>query len=217
VTVSTARQAALAVLWVQVAGLVIGGSYLAFEVAGPARWIFLADTVLVSASIGLWAALLGGYLRGVRLPENTPLLVAFRLIFPWLIALRAALWLLQTLSILGGAGDTSNPIAVILLFLTSGTGLVANLAIFAISSLLFVQPENPLGRARLLTWLNISAMVAVAITIMNIWPPTGFAATPSLIDRAIYAVGGVLDLSATLLLMRAVRLVPGGRGEGSRE
>ena len=204
---STARLSALSVLWVQVVGLVIGGVYLASEISGPVRWLSLADAALVSLSLGLWTALLGGFLRGSSVPGNHKLLLAFRLVFPWLIALRAATWLLQTLTILGGAGDTSNPVAVILLFLASGAGVVANLAIFAISSLLFTQPENAVGRARLLTWLNFSATISVAVTIMNIWPPTGFAPTPSLIDRSIYGLGGALDVAATLLLMQAVRLM----------
>lgn len=213
-----ARQATLVALWVQIAAMIASGVYGALSGSGPRDslwWLSIAGTLLAVTSLALWTLLLGGYLRGLAAPEHSGLLRAFRRTFPWLIALNAALLLVISAAVmtasLSGLADEVNPLAALLYFLASGTGLVTNLAIFAVTSLLFTQPDNPLGRARLLTWLNVSAAASVAFTIMSVWPPAGLLSVHTLADQLISGVQGLLDVAVTLLLMQAVRLLPAGR------
>ncbi len=198
---------ALAALWVQVAALIAYGVYQGLT-GGADVWLSLADVVLATLSLGLWTALLGEFLRGAAVPAGDPRLRAFRLIFPWLIALRAALWLFTSLAILGGAGDTANPVAVLVLFLVWGGGIVGGLAVYAISAVLFVRPDDAAGRARLATWLNISAALSVAMTVMNVFPPSGFVPPPELPEQLIWAALGALDVLATVLALWAVQRSP---------
>ncbi|AWN23520.1 hypothetical protein DKM44_10030 [Deinococcus irradiatisoli] len=190
----------------QVAALVAYGVYQGLS-GGADVWLSLLDVGLATLSLGLWTALLGDFLRGVAVADTSRRLRVFRFVFPWLTALRAAMWLFTSLAILGGAGDTANPIAVLALFLVWGGGIVAGLAVYVVSSVLFVRPDLG-GRARLVTWLNVSAALSVALTVMNVWPPTGFVPPPSLREQVIWGVQGVLDVGATLLALRAVQLAP---------
>lgn len=208
-----ARRAALGALWVQVAALIAYGIYQALGSSGADLLLNSLDVVLATLSLGLWTVLLGDFLRGAqpgqaqpRLPD--PRLRVFRAVYPWLIALRAAMWLLTSLALLGGAGDTANPLAVLVLFLVWGGGIVGGLAVYTISAALFATPGDAAGRARLLAWLNLSAALSVAMTVMNVWPPTGFVPTPALTDQLIWAGLGMLDVLATLLALRAVQVTP---------
>ena len=213
------RRAALITLWAEVLAVAAYGVYNVWQ-GGPDTLATLlngADSLLAALSLGLWTVLLAGFLGGAAVRAGDLRLGAFRLIFPWLIALRAAVWLLGTLAILGSAGDSANPIAVLALFLVWGGGIVAGLAVYAISAALFVNPADAAGRARLLTWLNISAALSVAITVMNIWPPQDFGSVPDLQAQLIYTVLGVLDVAATLLALRAVQLAPVGEKFGEDE
>ena len=204
------RRAALIALWMQVLAVAAYGVYNVWQGSPDtlATLLSAADSLLAALSLGLWTLLLGVFLRGAAVRPSDARLMAFRLIFPWLIALRAAVWLLGTLAILGSAGDNANPVAVLALFLVWGGNVVAGLAVYAISAVLFVNPADPAGRARLLTWLNVSAALGAAITVMNLWPPQGFGSMPTLSDQIIFAVLGVLDVLATLLALRAVQLAP---------
>ena len=116
---ASARRLALGTLWMQVAALIVYGVYDALR-GGEAWWLGTADVVLATLSLGLWTVLLGVFLRGEVVDASDRRLIAFRLIFPWLIALRAAVWLLSTLAILGDAGNAANPVAVLTLFLVWG-------------------------------------------------------------------------------------------------
>ncbi|WP_420597107.1 hypothetical protein [Deinococcus sp.] len=204
---ASARRLALGALWVQVAALVVYGVYDALR-GGPAWWLGTADVVLATLSLGLWTVLLGVFLRGVAVDASDRRLTAFRLIFPWLIALRASIWLLSTLAILGDAGNNANPVAVLTLFLVWGGNIVAGLVVYAVSAVLFVKPADAAGRARLLTWLNVAAALGAGIALMNIWPPTGFVPAPAFQDQLISGVQGALDVTATLLALRAVQVAP---------
>ncbi len=201
-----ARRAALTALWVQVAALVVYGGYDAARSGGPEVWLGALDALLATLSLALWTALLGGLLRHVSAPATDARLRVFRLVFPWLIALRAAEWLLTSLAILGGAGDTANPIAVLALFVVWGGGIATGLGVYVISAGLFAKPSDAAARARLLTWLNVAAALSVAMTVMNVWPPTGFGHPPARLDQVIWAALGALDVLATLLALRAVQL-----------
>lgn len=197
----------------QVAALIAYGIYQAFGSSGADLLLNSLDVVLATISLGLWTLLLGDFLRGA-LPKQSRLgtpdtrLRIFRTVYPWLIALRAAMWLLTSLALLGSAGDTANPVAVLVLFLVWGGGIVGGLAVYTISAALFATPSDTVGRARLLTWLNLSAALSVAMTVMNVWPPTGFVPAPALTDQLIWAGLGVLDVLATLLALRAVQVSP---------
>lgn len=216
VPASTARRLALAALWLQVVTLVVYGIYDAFRSSGANLLLSSLDVVLATISLALWTALLGNFLRGEAVKLTDVRLRVFRLTYPWLIALRAAVWLLTSLAILGGAGDTANPLAVLLLFMVWGGGITAGLALYTVSAVLFTNPADTTGRARLMTWLNLSAMLGVAITVTNLWPPTGFVPTPKLADQLIWAVLGLEDLVATLLALWAVRLMGGALVEGEK-
>jgi len=210
---AAARRAALVALWVQVVTLIAYGVYQAIGSSGADLLLNSLDVVLATISLGLWTLLLGDFLRGAmpqqaQLGVSDPRLRVFRAVYPWLIALRAAMWLLTSLALLGGAGDTANPVAVMVLFLVWGGGIVGGLAVYTISAALFAAPGDPAGRARLLTWLNLSAALSVGMTVMNIWPPTGFVPAPGLTDQLIWAGLGILDVLATLLALRAVQMMP---------
>ncbi|TSA86349.1 hypothetical protein FNU79_06705 [Deinococcus detaillensis] len=212
----TARRAALTALWLQVVTLVVYGIYDAFRRTGADLLLGSLDVVLATISLVLWTVLLGDFLRGETAELTDARLRVFRLIYPWLIALRAAVWLLTVVAILSGAGDTANPIAVLLLFVVWGGGIAAGLALYTVSAVLFASPADTTGRARLMTWLNLSAMLGVAITVTNIWPPTGFVPMPKFSDQLIWAGLGLEDLVATLLALWAVRLMGGALVEGEK-
>ena len=210
---AVARRAALVALWVQVVTLIAYGVYQAIGSSGADLLLNSLDVVLATISLGLWTLLLGDFLRGAlpqqaQLGVSDPRLRVFRAVYPWLIALRAAMWLLTSLALLGGAGDTANPVAVLVLFLVWGGGIVGGLAVYTISAALFAAPGDPAGRVRLLTWLNLSAALSVGMTVMNVWPPTGFVPAPGLTDQLIWAGLGILDVLATLLALRAVQVMP---------
>ncbi|AZI42374.1 hypothetical protein EHF33_06095 [Deinococcus psychrotolerans] len=216
VNAPTARRAALTALWLQVVTLVIYGIYDAFRKTGADLLLGSLDVVLATISLALWTVLLGNFLRGETAKLTDARLRVFRLTYPWLIALRAAVWLLTVVAILSGAGDTANPIAVLLLFVVWGGGIAAGLALYTVSAVLFASPADTTGRARLMTWLNLSAMLGVAITVTNIWPPTGFVPMPKFSDQLIWAGLGLEDLVATLLALWAVRLMGGALVEGEK-
>lgn len=200
----------------QVATLIVYGIYDVVRSSGANLLLSSLDVVLATISLALWTALLGDFLRGEAAKLTDTRLRVFRLTYPWLIALRAAMWLLTLLAILGGAGDTANPLAVLLLFAVWGGGIAAGLALYTVSAMLFTNPADTIGRARLMTWLNLSAMLGVAVTVTNLWPPTGFVPAPQFSDQLIWAVLSFEDLVATLLALWAVRLMGAGLVEGER-
>lgn len=212
------RSLALGVLWVQVASLFCLVAYALWaDRLDEVAWMNALDSFLAALVLWWWTAILSRVTLGQAI-STEPLpgpdapgagqLRALRLVFPWLTALRLSLWFLTALGVVSDSSVEANPVALTALLTTWGAAIFASNAVYGSLARLAANPADPIGRERLLGWLNLSAALSVAMTVFNVVPIAGFSTTPDLTNQLVYGLSGVLDVIATLLAFQAVKTVP---------
>ncbi|UQN07145.1 hypothetical protein [Deinococcus sp. QL22] len=216
------RSLALAALWVQVASLFGLVAYVLWRgnAAGGLDelvWLSAFDSFLAALVMWWWTATFARVTLGQAI-STEPLpgpdapgagqLRALRATFPWLTALRLSLWFLTVLSVVNTSSSEANPVALTALLTVWGAAIFASNAMYGSLARLATNPADPVGRERLLGWLNLSAALGVAMTVVNVVPTAGFSSTPNLTSQLVYGVIGLLDVAATLLAFRALQTMP---------
>ena len=204
-TPQTWRTAALGALWVQVATLLFTAAYALWrDPRGPDGWLGGLEALLAALALAWWTALLGRLLRGETTGPGDGVRRALNLTFPWLTALRLALWGTLGLGLMAGIAPEANPVALTVLMTVWFGAILSSNAVFGTLTRLSAEPGDPLLRRRFQDWLNLSAALAVGMTVLNVVPIRGFSGTPELGTQLVYGVGGLLDVLATVLALRAV-------------
>lgn len=214
ITAQTWRAAALGALWVQVASVLFTAAYALWrDPHSLDGWLSGLEALLAALALAWWTALLGRLLRGQATPPEDGTRRALSLTFPWLTALRLGLWGTLGLALLAGAAPEANPVALTALMTVWFGAIVSSNAVFGTLVRLSGAPGDPPLRQRLREWLNLSAALAVGMTVLNVVPVRGFSGTPELGTQLVYGLGGLLDVLATVLALRAVMaLGPGTAG-----
>ncbi|WP_394649627.1 hypothetical protein [uncultured Deinococcus sp.] len=214
ITAQTWRAAALGALWVQVASVLFTAAYALWrDPRSLDGWLSGLEALLAALALAWWTALLGRLLRGQVTPPEDGTRRALSLTFPWLTALRLGLWGTLGLALLAGAAPEANPVALTALMTVWFGAIVSSNAVFGTLVRLSGAPGDPPLRQRLREWLNLSAALAVGMTVLNVVPVRGFSGTPELGTQLVYGLGGLLDVLATVLALRAVMaLGPGTAG-----
>lgn len=70
------------------------------------------------------------------------------------------------------------------------------------------HPEDPVARARLLSWLNAAAPLSLALGVVNVVPVARLAGAPDAVSLTVYGLHALLDVAATLLALKAVQTAP---------
>jgi hypothetical protein len=218
------RSWALAALWVQVASLFGLVAYVLWRGNGAGGldelvWLSAFDSFLAALVMWWWTATFAHVTLGQAI-STEPLpgpaapgagqLRALRASFPWLTALRFSLWFLTVLSVVNTSSSEANPVALTALLTVWGAAIFASNAMYGSLARWAPNPADPLGRERLLGWLNLSAALSVAMTVFNVVPLAGFSSVPTLTSQVVYGVAGLLDVVATLLAYRALQTMPAG-------
>lgn len=178
---------------------------LLYHRAGGA-WYTASDALIGAAMQGLWVWLLLGYFRGRETDDWNGLFVAYRALFPLLVAWRGLLFFLTLAGVLGAAGGPGT-VAWLLLFVAWGGGLLANIGVYVFSLRLLMEPANPAPRLHLRRWLEWSAILGAAMTIMNVYPPKDLP-RPDAVEMLVWGLSGALDVAALLMLRRALAEAP---------
>ena len=208
------RGAALGALWVQVAALLFTAAYALWrDPRSPDGWLGGLEALLAALALAWWTVLLGRLLRGEATSPGDGTRRALSLTFPWLTALRFGLWGTLGLGLLAGVAPEANPVALTALMTVWFGAIVSGNAVFGTLIRLAGTPGDPLLRQRLREWLNLSAALAVGMTVLNVVPIRGFSGTPEPGTQLVYGVGGIIDVVATVLTLRAVMAL--GPGEGT--
>ncbi|MDL2343329.1 hypothetical protein QOL99_04095 [Deinococcus sp. MIMF12] len=203
------RTPALALLWVQVGGLVGLAAYLLWrEGFAGVGWLNGGEALLAALVLGLWTAVLGRFTAGRGTPPEDGTLRGLRALFPWLTSLRLALWFLTLVSVLGGAAPQANAVALTALLTVWPAAVLAGNAVYGTLARLAPDPADLLRRARLADWLNVAAALSLAMAVFNVVPVAGFSSLPEGVDLWVYGLSGVLDVAATLLARQAVLTAP---------
>lgn len=210
------RAAALAALWMQVAALLGTAAFALWRSADVSRYFNAAEALLAALVMAWWTTLLGRVLRARPTPGTDGVWRALTLTFPWLTSLRGALWGLTLFGILGGATPEANPVALTALLTLWGAAILASNATYGTLARLSGEPLAAAPRRRLMDWLNLSAALSLGMAVLNVVPILGFSSAPTLSTQLVYGLGGLLDVTATLLALRALQVQPVPGGEESR-
>ncbi|GGS31601.1 hypothetical protein [Deinococcus knuensis] len=210
------RAAALAALWVQVAALIGTAAFAAWHSQDLSRYFNAAEALIAALVMAWWTTLLGRTLRAHPTPGTDGVWRALTLTFPWLTSLRGALWALTLFSVLGGATPEANPVALSALLTIWGAAIVASNAMYGGLARVSTEPLAAAPRRKLMDWLNLSAALTLGMTVLNVVPIPGFSGDPDLSTQLVYGLGGLLDLTATLLALRALQVQPVPGGEQSK-
>lgn len=209
------RSAAVAALWALVVAtfaltafsLWQAESVDAFSIFGALR-LFLAALVLV-----WWTQVFTRYTAGQGARElegvvvDGPLL-ALRAVFPWLTAIRLTLWAVQFLALAVGAAPEVNTVAVAALITIELGFILAKNAVYGTLARFASSPQEMLGRARLMQWLNVAAALALGIGVINVVPIAGLSGERDLLSQVVYGLHAALDVLASVLALKAVQAMP---------
>ncbi|MFK7603657.1 hypothetical protein ACI3L1_15745 [Deinococcus sp. SM5_A1] len=208
------RALALGFLWTQVVAVFgIVAFALWRDQFGPQGWLNAVDAFLAGLVLTWWTLVFTRVSAGQATPPEDGTLRALTAVFPWLTSFRAALWGLIVLSVAGGMFPEANTLALTALITVSGASVLASNAVNGSLVRLAPEPENPANRKRLMDWLNLSAALALGVTVLNVVPIVGFSSTVPLSAQLVYGLGGLLDVIATVLALW-VLMARGKRGEG---
>ncbi|MCD0162629.1 MULTISPECIES: hypothetical protein [unclassified Deinococcus] len=210
------RSLALGALWVQVAALLGTAAFSLWRSADFSRYFNAAEALIAALVMAWWTTLLGRALNAQPTPGTDGVWRALSLTFPWLTSLRGALWALTLFSVLGGAAPEANPVALTALLTLWGAAIVASNATYGSLARLSSEPLAAAPRRKLMDWLNLAAPLSLGMAVMNVVPIPGFGGAPTLSTQLVYGLGGLLDVAATLLALRALRVQPVPGGEESR-
>lgn len=200
-----ARQALWLLALDALGALGLAAFVLLYHRAGGA-WYTASDALIGAAMQGLWVLLLLGYFRGQETDDWNGLFVAYRALFPLLVAWRGLLFFLTLAGVLGAAGGPGT-VSWLLLFAAWGGGLLANIGVYVFSLRLLMEPASPAPRLNLRRWLEWSALLGAAMTVMNVYPPGGLP-RPDVAEMLVWGLSGALDVAALLLLRRALAHPP---------
>lgn len=207
------RSAALAALWLQVASVFGVAAYaLTKGNFSESAWLNAVEAFLAGLVLAWWTALLGRLTAGQAVREEDGTRRALSVALPWLTSFRLVLWFLTLLAVLGGAGEEANPVALTALLTVWPAAILAGNAVYGTLARLAPNAGDALGHRRLADWLNLAAALSLAMAVFNVVPIPGFSSDVTLADQLVYGIGGLLDVVATLLAMRAVQQAPGARG-----
>ncbi|MFD1732331.1 hypothetical protein ACFSC4_16590 [Deinococcus malanensis] len=203
------RVPALAALWAQVVSLGAVSAYALWKgnFTGSAA-LSATEALLAALVMAWWTHLFARLTMAHTVLPTDGVLRALRLVFPWLTALRAALWLMTLLMILSGAAAEANPVALTALMTVWGGAIVASNAVYGTLARLVSQPADLLQRQQLLDWLNLAAALSLGMGVLNVIPITGFSSLPVLHTQVVYGLVAAIDVLATLLAQQALRAAP---------
>ncbi|GAA0504569.1 hypothetical protein [Deinococcus depolymerans] len=206
------RAAALTALWAQVAALLGTAAFSAWHSQDLSRYFNAAEALLAALVMAWWTTLLGRTLNARPTPDTDGVWRSLTLSFPWLTSLRGALWALTLFSVLGGAAPEANPVALSALLTLWGAAIIASNATYGTLARLSSEPLAAAPRRKLMDWLNLAAALSLGMAVLNVVPIPGFSGDPDLSTQLVYGLGGLLDVTATLLALRALQVqpVPGG-------
>ncbi|GHF99368.1 hypothetical protein GCM10017783_09230 [Deinococcus piscis] len=206
------RTAALAALGAQVLALfLVAGYVLSKDLPNPVSGWLDAGHHFLTGILTLWWALLLGRLtlgRGVAQGEYLDRVrQALTLTFPLLTSFRGVLWGITALALAGGTSQ-AHPVALTALMTIWGASIIASyMGFFWLLRWSDLGPaEGSSAKWQLADWLNLSAALALGMTVINVVPITGFSVSLSQADQLVYGLSGLLDVIATLLSLQAVRL-----------
>lgn len=196
------RPLALGFLWAEVAA-VFGTVAFALwrEQLGPQGWINAFDALLGGLVLTWWTLVFTRLSAGQATPPDSGTLRALAAAFPWLTSFRAALWGLTLLGLLTGGAPEANTLALTALMTVWAAAILSSNAVNGSLVRLAPEPGNPAAARRLMDWLNVSAALAMGMTVLNVVPIAGFSATVTLDAQLVYGLVGVLDVTATVLAL----------------
>lgn len=206
------RSLALGALWVQVAALLGTAAFSLWRSADFSRYFNAAEALIAALVMAWWTTLLGRALNAQPTPGTDGVWRALSLTFPWLTSLRGALWGMTLFGVLGGATPEANPVALTALLTIWGAAIIASNATYGSLTRVSTEPLAAAPRRKLMDWLNLSAALSLGMAVLNVVPIPGFSGDPDLSTQLVYGLGGLLDVTATLLALRALQVqpVPGG-------
>ncbi|UBV41998.1 hypothetical protein LAJ19_10140 [Deinococcus taeanensis] len=204
------RALALTALWVLVAATFALCAYSLWR-AWPADALDAlraGRTLLAGVVLVWWTQVFTRYTRPDATPVDDGVLRSLRGLFPWLTSLRLALWAL-TLLLVTSAPLDANPVAVTALITVELAFILSKNAVYGTLARVAPNPLDQLGRAQLRSWLNVAAALSLAIGVVNVVPVAGLSGSPALTDLIVYGAHALLDVTATLLALKAVQTTPG--------
>ncbi|GGL07237.1 hypothetical protein [Deinococcus radiotolerans] len=204
------RTAALAALWALAAATLGLGAYSLWRAGLTDQFAWLATLRALLAAVVLvwWTQLLARYTRAAPTPEEDGVRRSLRALFPWLTSLRLALWALSALAYLSGQLN-ANPVALAAIASIELGFILAKNAGYGSLVRAAPHPEDPHARARLLSWLNVTAPLSLALGVVNVVPVAGLSGAPDAVSLTVYGLHALLDVTATLLALKAVQTAPG--------
>lgn len=201
------RSAALAALW----GLVVLSLALpAINVwrSGPPgdfAILGIVRSVLMALVTAFWTTVFARYTLSRSNMDAGAGLRALQIAFPWLTALRLALWFLEVLSLSGDGATTASPVALTALLTIELGFILGKNAVYGTLARVAASPGDAVGRARLVNWLNYSAALSLAIGVVNLVPIAGLGGARDPILSVFYGLHAALDVLSTVLALRAVQ------------
>lgn len=202
------RTPALAALWLQVV-TVFG--LCAFAVwqgnFSVSAWLTGIEAFLAGVVLVWWTQLFALVTERRGVPTTNGTWQSLALTYPWLTALRLGLWAVVLLALLLGGAPEANPVALTALMTIWGGAIWASNAVNGSLLRVVAGSDETLApnTARLLEWLNLSAALALGMTVLNVVPIKGFSDDPTLLSQVAYGVGGLVDVVATVLAFFALR------------
>lgn len=196
------RPLALGFLWAQVVAVFGTVAFALWQGQfGPQGWINAFDAFLAALVLTWWTLVFTRLSAGQATAPQNGILRALALAFPWLTSFRAALWGLTLLGLLTGGAPEANTLALTALMTVWGAAILASNAVNGSLVRLAPEPGDPAGARRLMDWLNLSAALALGMTVLNVVPIAGFSANVTLGAQTVYGLVGVLDVTATVLAL----------------
>ncbi|PTA68373.1 hypothetical protein [Deinococcus arcticus] len=204
------RTAALAALWALVAATLALCAYSLWSGWPPSElgWLGALRTLLSAVVLVWWTQVFARYAQALKTEDDDGVLRSLRGLFPWLTALRLALWLMTVFLFAAGAVPEVHLVALTALLMAELGFILAKNAVYGTLARVAPAPLDLAGRAALLSWLNASAALSLAIGVVNVVPVAGLTEARPLADLLVYGLHAALDVTAALLALGAVRRAP---------
>ncbi|WP_221089466.1 hypothetical protein [Deinococcus aquaedulcis] len=171
-------------------------------------WLGALRTLLSALVLVWWTQVFARYAQALKTEDDDGVLRSLRGLFPWLTALRLALWLMGVFLYAGGAVPDANPVALTALATVELGFILAKNAVYGTLARFAPAPLDLAGRAALASWLNVGAALSLAIGVVNLVPVAGLGGPRSAADLLVYGLHAALDVAAALLALQALRVAP---------
>ena len=186
-------------LWLRVLMIAALAIYT-FVQGGAAFWLPLIDYLTAAVAVALWAGLMTRSLLGQPVLTTDPRRTALALLYPWLLAYEATLWLLFSLfPAVSSYFPEVNPVASAAQVTVSGVSVAASFLIYLLSLRQMTNPADTTGRTQLVELFNLAAALSAASVVFSVVPLKGMP-TPGTADQWIYALANGMELLSWLLL-----------------